>query len=188
MPTLTLRFHRRADSAAQLVLVREDGTFTAGAIGPASGYGPVHDLAHYVVERTFGLGEGFLGLVASGWEISDFEVKGTARRLPDEAILAEVMAGELSREEMMGQYGSAEDFAWAVESYLRQGRPGYTPPTITAALFDAMRTELGELHRRWYEVPPGGVMELSFVTARRSTCARPAGAAQRTEKLRTGRG
>src|SRR5215208_3049978 len=114
MPTLTLRFHRRADAAAQLVLVREDGTHTAGAIGPGDGYGPVHDMTHYVVERTLGLSEGFLGLVASGWAISDFEVRGTARRLPDDAVVAEVAAGELSRQEMMGQYSSAEDFVWAV--------------------------------------------------------------------------
>ena len=83
MPTLTFRIKKRPDASAVLVLVREDGSSTAGSIGPPNGYGPVHDLAHYVVERTLGLSEGFLGLVASGWEIADFERKGIAKQLPE---------------------------------------------------------------------------------------------------------
>src|SRR4051812_23573535 len=98
MPTLTFQLKKRADARAQLVLIRDDGTTTRARVGPAEGYGPVHDLTHYAIEQTLGLSEGFLGLVASGWEISDFEVKGTARILPPEAVVAEVAAGELSRQ------------------------------------------------------------------------------------------
>ena len=174
MPTLTLRFHRRPDTDAQLLLVREDGTFSAGAIGPAGGYGAVHDLAHYVVEHTLGLAEGFLGLVASGWEIADFEVKGTARRLPLDAMLAEMMAGELSREEMLGQPSSAEDFAWGVEAWLKQARPNQAPPPpVSPDTLAAMRAELAALRERWRAVPPGASLELSFTTSRRSGCPRP---------------
>jgi hypothetical protein len=93
MPTLTVRIKKRPDASAMLVLVREDGSSTAGSIGPPGGYGPVHDLAHYVVERTLGLSEGFLGLVASGWDIADFEKKGTARRLPLELAFSAKQAG-----------------------------------------------------------------------------------------------
>jgi hypothetical protein len=173
VPALTLRFLKRPDADAQLVLVREDGSHTAGRIGPPGGYGPVHDLAHYVVERTLGLSEGFLGLVASGWEIGDFEVKGTARWLPPEAMLAEMMAGELSREEMMRQYASAEDFAWGVEAWVAQARPDYAPPPLGADTLATMRDELVTLRRRWSEVAPGGALELPFTAPRRSACARP---------------
>ena len=173
MPALTLRFLKRPDADAQLVLVREDGSHTAGRIGPPGGYGPVHDLAHYVVERTLGLSEGFLGLVASGWAIGDFEVKGAARQLPAEAMLAEMMAGELSREEMMRRYSSAEDFAWGVEAWVRQSRPGYAPPSLGAETLAAMRDELAALWRRWSEVPLGSALELPFHAARPSACARP---------------
>ena len=174
MPALTLRMKKRADASVQLVLTREDGSFTAGPIGPARGYGPVHDLAHYVVERTLALSEGFLGLVASGWEIGDFEVKGTAKRLPDEAAYAEAAAGALSREEMMRQPTSVEEFVWGVESWLRPQRPGYEPPALDAATLEAMRAELAELRRRWNALAPGESLELPFQTARRSTCERPA--------------
>src|SRR3712207_1398382 len=145
MPTLTFRIKKRPDASAMLVLVREDGSSTSGAIGPAQGYGPVHDLAHYVVERTLGLSEGFLGLVASGWEIRDFEAKGAAKRLPGEALFAETAAGELSRQAMMWQWSSAEDYVWAIEAHMKQSRPDFALPAITAGAFEGMRSELLEL-------------------------------------------
>jgi hypothetical protein len=165
MPTLTFRIKKRLDTSSVLVLVREDGSSTSGSVGPPSGYGPVHDLAHYVVERTLGLSEGFLGLVASGWEIADFEKKGTAKRLPAEAILAEVAAGEMSRQAMMWQWSSAEDYAWAVETTVRQSQPGYALPAITHDTFEGMRVELLQLRQRWNELAPGETLELSFKTA-----------------------
>jgi hypothetical protein len=166
MPTLTFRIKKRLDAHAVLVLVREDGSSTSGSIGPPSGYGPVHDLAHYVVERTLGLSEGFLGLVASGWEITDFEKKGTARRLPAEAVLAEVAAGEISRQAMMWQWSSAGDYAWAVETTVRESQPEYTLPAITHDTFEGMRVELLQLRQRWNELTPGETLELTFSTAR----------------------
>ena len=166
MPTLTFRIKKRPDTSAMLVLVRADGSSTSGSIGPPNGYGPVHDLAHYVVERTLGLSEGFLGLVASGWEITDFEKKGTARRLPAEAILAEVAAGEMSRQAMMWQWSSAEDYAWAVETTVRRSQPDYTVPAITHHTFEEMRLELLQLRQRWNELAPGETLELSFPTVR----------------------
>ena len=170
LPRLTLRLKHRPDANALLVLVREDGSSTSGEIGPPQGYGPVHDLAHYVVEQALGLSEGFLGLVAAGWAIRDFEVKGTARRLPDEAALAECAAGELSRQEMMGQYSTAEEFAWALGMAMAQmERPGAPVPAISEDAFAAMRDELAALRERWLAVRPGAMLELEFACARRLT-------------------
>jgi hypothetical protein len=166
MPALTFRIKKRIDASSILVLVREDGSSTTGSIGPPNGYGPVHDLAHYVVERALGLGEGFLGLVASGWDISDFEQKGAAKQLPVEAILAEVAAGEMSRQALMWQWSSAEDYAWAVETMIRRSQPDYTLPAITHDRFDGMRVELMRLRQRWNELAPGETLELAFTTAR----------------------
>ncbi|MFN2563706.1 MAG: hypothetical protein ABR499_01675 [Gemmatimonadaceae bacterium] len=178
MPTLTFRIKKRPDARAMLVLVRENGSSTSGPIGPTGGYGPVHDLAHYVVERTLGLSEGFLGLVASGWEIGDFEVKGAAKRLPDEAVFAESAAGELSRQAMMWQWSSAEDYVWAVETYMRQARPDYAVPVITNETFEGMRVELLELRRRWNDLAPGETPELPFSAAQRAKPPRPVGAGE----------
>jgi hypothetical protein len=166
MPTLTFRIKKRGDAqTAVLTLVREDGSSTTGLIGPPSGYGPVHDLAHYVVERALRLSEGFLGLVASGWDIGDFETKGAARRLPPEAIVAEVAAGEMSRQSVMWQWSSAEDYAWAVEATVRKSHPEYELPAITHEMFEGMRAELLELTDRWNQLAPGETLELTFGTS-----------------------
>jgi hypothetical protein len=166
MTTLTVRIKKRADASAMLTLLRADGTSSSGAIGPPDGYGPVHDLAHYVVERALGLTKGFLGLVASGWEIGDFEVKGTAKTLPAEAILAEVAAGEISRQAMVWQWSSADDYAWAVETTVRKSQPDYALPTITHEMFEGMRSELLGLRHRWNQLAPGETLELSFTPGR----------------------
>jgi hypothetical protein len=178
MPTLAFRLKKRPDAHAQLVLVREDGSSTVGTVGPADGYGPVHDLAHYVAERALGLSEGFLGLVASGWAIDDFEVRGATQRLPDEAMLAEMVAGELSREEMTRASSSAADFNWGVAAWIAGARPGYAPPPIAADALDRMRAELAGLRTRWRAVAPGETLELPFESAQRSTCPRPERAAE----------
>src|SRR5436309_5122613 len=128
MPSLIFRLKKRADAAAQLTLVRDDGTHTTGPIGPGDGYFPVHDLTHYAIEQTLGLSEGFLGLVAAGWEINDFMVKGTAKRLSAESLWAECAAGELSRQILMRDPSSADDFLWAVGIKVEQTFPGYSRP------------------------------------------------------------
>ena len=174
MPELLFRIKKRRDADALLVLVREDGATTTHAIGPATGYGPVHDLSHYVIESTLGFSEGFLGLVAAGWDIGDFEVKGTSHRLPLEAMLAECAAGELSRQAMMWQYSSGEDFTWAVRTVLDSSKLDASAfPEISDEMFDGMRSRLLELRARWNEVPLGGTLELSFRCERRSTCPKP---------------
>jgi len=174
VPELVFRIKKRRDADAMLVLVREDGSSTTSTIGRPEGYGPVHDLCHYVIESALGLSEGFLGLVASGWEISDFEVKGTARRLPVQAALAESAAGELSRQAMMWQYSSAADFVWALRSVMRNANQDESVvPEVDEAMFEQMRSRLLELRAQWNEVPSGGPMELRFHAAARSQCPRP---------------
>jgi len=37
MPSLTFRLRKTADAAAQLILVRDDGTHSTGTVGPADG-------------------------------------------------------------------------------------------------------------------------------------------------------
>ncbi len=185
MPRLTFRLKKRADAKAQLILIREDGTHTAGTIGASDGYGPVHDLTHYAIEQTLGLCDGFLGLVSSGWEIADFEVRGTPARLPVEAMFAEVAAGELSRQLLTRQVTSLEDFLWAVDLTIKQ-HPG-TPsrPQITEEEFTAIHDHIATEWKRWRELPANGTLELTFTSERRSTCAAPTLEERRVGRLAT---
>ena len=79
---------------------------------------PAHDLTHYAVESILGFSRGFIGLCAEGWDIGDFE-KDAPKNLPPEAGLAEVIAGELSRMEMTGQWGTVEECNWAIAEAAR---------------------------------------------------------------------
>jgi len=173
MPRLEFSLKKRTDREAVLVLTREDGTSSVGRIGPVDGYFPVHDLTHYVVESTLGFSEGFLGLVASGWEIADFEIRGASKIIPPEALLAESAAGELSRQEMMQQYSTAEDFVWAVDLVLSNANNPSRMPPLTQETFIAMRAQLAELRARWVALPPGETLTLPFESRRRSVVARP---------------
>jgi hypothetical protein len=172
MPRLTFHLKKRADAKAQLILIREDGTHTRGSIGPSDGYGPVHDLTHYAIEQTLGLDEGFLGLCASGWEISDFEVKGAVARLPREAFFAEVAAGELSRQLFTGQASSLEDFLWAVDLTMKR-QPGTLDPSITQTQFSAVHALIADQWKRWRELDPNGTLELIFTSTILSGCPPP---------------
>jgi hypothetical protein len=181
MPTLTFRIKKRADADAQLILVREDGSQTYGPFGPADGYGPVHDLTHYVIESTLGLGDGFLGLVAGGWEIKDFEVKGMSKRLSAEAYFAENAAGELSRQLLMRQVSTVEDFLWVLDTQMAKAGSDYRRPEITQQQFDVIVERIRFEWTKWRELPPNGTIELPFSVERRSTVSPPTDA-ERAER------
>ncbi len=68
-----------------MTAVRGDGSSTTAQIDQAVGFGPVHDFVHYVVESQFGIKKGFLGLLASGWSIADFN-KGVVDRMTREGV------------------------------------------------------------------------------------------------------
>ncbi len=96
---LRLRFKKRADAGAVFTAVRDNGTSTSTDVGPAAGFGPVHDLTHYVVETSLGFRKGFLGLLAEGRNIEDFN-RDSKHWLTPEAHVAEAIAGQLSQDAM----------------------------------------------------------------------------------------
>jgi hypothetical protein len=183
VPKLTFELKKRADAKAQLVLIREDGSHTAGTIGPAGGFGPVHDLTHFAIESTLGLDEGFLGMCASGWEIGDFEVKGTASKLPAEAVFAEIAAGELSRQLAMRQVSSLADFLWAIDLSLGKKADGFHRPEITEEQFATILARINEEWTRWRALAPNETLQLTYSSRRRSDCPAPTPAERKAGRL-----
>jgi hypothetical protein len=76
----------------QLVCVRADGSRTSADLGPGL---PYHDLAHYVVERRFGLRKGFFGNIAAGYTIEALSDKEVIKSLGSESMVAEILARAL---------------------------------------------------------------------------------------------
>jgi len=159
MSMLTLRLTKGRDARDVLTFVREDGTRAWGRLAPDSS--AVRDLAHYVVESTLGLDNGFLGLIAGGMDVAAFGRPGAAQRLPKEALWAEAVAGLLSLEAQQGDMLAVDEFNAAVAETVTRVQPGYRP-TITAAELADMRCALTRLRRRWDALPPGATMQLEF--------------------------
>lgn len=168
MTALRIRFKKRKDASVTLTFLRADGSVTQSTIGDARGFGPVHDLTHYVVESTLGISRGFLGLIAEGWTVRDFE-QDAKSRIPNDAVWVEGMAGALSFEVMAGQpMGFDESKLVELEKVIRERDPKpWAHPEVAPEDFDTMRDALAKLVGYWRALPPGRSLELSFEPGRR---------------------
>lgn len=159
-----LQIKKKTDGAAVVTLVRADGSSTSGRLG-SGGFGAVHDLTHYVVETTLPLPGGFLGLLARGWNMQDFEVKGASSRLSDEAIVAECMVGQLTNVFFGGPPLSAADFNWLVHQAVAGVRPGATAPVVSSETLTNMQQQLTVLLGRWRALAAGETLALELPPA-----------------------
>ena len=75
-----------------LSCARPDGTTTSADLGPNL---PHHDLAHFVVERVFGLRTGFFGNIARGYTPTQLSDKYVIMSLGVEPYRAEILARAL---------------------------------------------------------------------------------------------
>lgn len=161
---LTIQITKRSGKPALLECTRAGGSVTMAEVAP----GPAHDLAHYAVETTLGLKQGFFGLLAAGWDIADFDVAGAAKRLsiPPEAVAVEHVVNLLTMELLGGAYESFE--AELARALAAGRRPVEATFTLASGQVAAMRARLAELLGRWRALPPGGTLELAFPGAQGS--------------------
>jgi hypothetical protein len=156
MPNVTLEFKKKSDGTSILTFVRADGSRTSSSIGAAPGFGPVHDLSHYVVESVLGIARGFIGLCGEGWTIQDFDT-GAAKKLPPESLVSEAVSGAISRMEITAQWLPVDDFNWTIAA------SGFT---ISAADYDAIRRALTRVRADWTALAPGATLSLRFEPGR----------------------
>ena len=164
MADLLIRIKKKGDGAAALSCLRADGTVTWQRQDGARGrFFPLHDLTHYAVETVLGHARGFYGLVAAGWNLSDFGSPWPRGPLPPEAAISELLVGFLDRERSAGTHWSAADFIAGAASYLAQhGLPGAC--VVTDAELDSVRERRRDLFARWAALSPGETLELGFVS------------------------
>jgi hypothetical protein len=158
MPSLTIRLKKGRDSPSVLTCIRADGSSTWHRLHPVF---PWHDLAHYAVETTLGLRDGFLGLVARGWDLSAFEKPEARRGLPAEAVWVEFVVGLLLAEVSDGREASGDEFRATLEKAIagKLEAPRGAPSDEEIARIRAM---ILELHGRFAALPPGQTLELLF--------------------------
>ena len=98
-PTLTIRLKKGADGGSSIRCTRADGTVTWQRQDPAKARFFVrHDLTHYAVETVLEHRRGFYGLLAEGWDFTDFGAPWPRGPIPADADPAELWVGFLDAE------------------------------------------------------------------------------------------
>ena len=160
---LNIRIKKNADASAVLTCTRADGSVTwQRQLGQHGAFFPRHDLTHYAVETTLGHARSFYGLVASGWDISDFGPPWKKGPLPQEAGFTELIVGFLDAERASLTRWSSEDFNEKAAIFYRDHKIAGPPPTLNDNDLDRIRARRSELFQRWDAVKPGDALELTF--------------------------
>ncbi|MGH7647428.1 MAG: hypothetical protein ACREND_04885 [Gemmatimonadaceae bacterium] len=166
MPDLLIRIKRAADGSAALTCVRADGSVTwQRQLGPLGAFFPTHDLTHYVVETTLGYRQGFYGLIADGWEITDFADQETKHDIPREAREAELVVGVFEMEHRMGADWSPAEIRDQGERYAASTRPARNRlalPALSDEVIARVRATRAALFEKWAATAPGDTLELPF--------------------------
>lgn len=166
-PDLVIRIKKNADGSGALTAVRRDGSTTWQRQKQTVGaFFALHDLTHYAVETTLRYDDAFYGLLAGGWNLSDFGVPETRGKMPPAALCAEIIVGFLDTERASGTRWTAAEFNEKAQSYYEQHRAG-APPVLSDTDLENIRKYRSELFARWDNIAPGGTLELTFNRTRR---------------------
>src|SRR5881275_2584766 len=132
MSDLLIRIKKKNDGSAALSCLRADGSVTWQRQNGLQGrFFPRHDLTHYAVETVLGHRRGFYGLVAEGWDLSDFGTPWPRGPIPSAADLNEKGA----------QYFAARGIRGLLQ--------------VSDEQLARVRARMHELFGQWEAVPPG---------------------------------
>ena len=162
MPDLLIRIKKKTDGSAALACVRPDGTTTwQRQEGGQGRFFPLHDLTHYAVETVLGHRQGFFGLVAEGWDLTDFGPPYPRGSLPEEAGVSEFIVGFLDRERGAALEWTAAEYNSAASIYFArtENSGGWR---LSDGDLDRVRSRRAELFAQWRALAPGETLELAF--------------------------
>ena len=163
---LLIRFAKRKDGRYVLSCVRPDGSVTwQRNEGGHAAFFPVHDLTHYAVETELRHRLGFFGLIAGGWDFSDFAENWGRRPMPPDADPSELIVGLLDAERVAGEPTPAAALnASAARYFAQRGVPDAGPHAVrlTDEQLGRIRNLLRDLVQQWDALAPGAAMELPF--------------------------
>jgi hypothetical protein len=162
-PRLLIRLKKNADGTGSLSCRRADGSMTwqRQRTGLAQFFAR-HDLTHYAVETVLGHHRGFYGLIADGWDFTDFGDRQPRKPFPPDMDPSELIVGFFDAEHYGGDahWDAAQFNQYAATYFAEHGVTA--PPLITQAQLEQVRIKLDELLARWDAVKPGDTLELPF--------------------------
>src|SRR5438552_18836539 len=159
---IVIRIKKDKDSRTSLSCTRADGTTTwQRQEGGQARFFPRHDLTHYAVETVLGHRKGFYGLVAAGWDLSDFGSPWPRGKIPPDANLTEMIVGFFDLERRTGEIGLAKDLNDTLSRFCSDNSLP-APGLLTDDDLNRVRRKRGEVFARWEAVKPGDALELPF--------------------------
>jgi len=170
MPDLLIRIKKKTDGSAALTCTRADGSVTwqrqDGQLGRVF---PLHDLTHYAVETILGFNQAFFGLLAEGWDVSDFGKESTRGKAPEQAILAELIVGFFDLERITSHPGTLDDFNEKIVTWYRDNHRPAPAFRLTQSDIDKIRSLRSEVFAKWQALPPGDALEIPFERSPQAT-------------------
>lgn len=163
MPDLLIRIKKKSDGSAALTAIRADGSTTwQRQDGQLGRFFPLHDLTHYAVETTLGLRRAFYGLVAEGWDLSDFGKRPSGELQRGEAGFGEVVVGFFDLERATGIVETVDALNEKIRMFYTDRRLPCPTRAITEEEVARIRERRAELFARWRALPAGQAIELAF--------------------------
>ncbi len=159
---IIIRIKKAKDGRTALSCTRADATVTwQRQEGQQAAFFPKHDLTHCAVEAVLGLRGGFYGLIAAGWDFSDFGSPWPRGRLPVEANISEMIVGFFDIERSTGEMDTASEVNRKISEYCAElglpSRRKFTEEDLTR-----VRRRREELFAKWDAVQPGDALEIPF--------------------------
>ena len=141
----------------RMVCTRDDGSFSSAELGPGL---PHHDFAHYVVETTLQLKNGFFGSIARGMSFTSLSDKEVIKSLGTESWTAEILAGALGS--LATGACTIEQFPALVNSGMTRFKDFDASNVPTSTQIALMLKRLQELLARWSQLGDGETLLLEF--------------------------
>ena len=168
LPGLRIHLKRHSDGSASITLTRANGSVTwQRQKGSLALVFPSHDLTHYAIEQTLSYRSGFYGLVADGWEISDFAFPWPRGPIPSQAREVEMVVGLFDGERRDRAHWDSAEFNAQLQQLAACGKfaGSLVPRTMSDDDLERVRAVRNALLARWGATPSGTVLELEFSRA-----------------------
>jgi hypothetical protein len=121
------------------------------------------------VERVLDLPRAFYGLLAEGWDLSDFGKPWTKGPLPEDAHVAELIVGFFDLERATGFLGTAEEFNDKLRAWYADNKRTIPEFRMSDAQLARIREERSRAFERWKALSPGETLEIPFERSTQST-------------------
>lgn len=155
---MEIRFTKRKEGKSVISCKRKDGSETWMNI---SSFFVLHDLCHLALENKLKWKKAFYGMLASGTDINDFELRKEQRtfQLTDEAIQVEHLVNLFTIEYNQDRF---ENFRTTIDNVCKQNGHNEEPPALSDETIEEIRNSFEGLVTQWNEIEDGKSLNFTF--------------------------